>query len=171
MHSLYCGVTQTGKTTLAREHSRELHSRGHNVIVYDPVFTPTAGGGWGCKFYTSDFDVLIEHLNYTREPWHVFIDEAGDHFTMSNRDNWALLTRGRHAGLHINLIVQRPKMLAPTVRTQCNRAYVFRMSPDDTTTVGEDFGHVQLGKTLMDKGDYLVLNSGSPSIEKFNCFS
>lgn len=172
MHSLYCGVTQTGKTTLARSHSRILKSHGQFVIVYDPVNTTTThGGGWAADIITDDFDALLHYLETRRGAAHVFIDEAGEHFGVGDRDSHWLLTRGRHKGLFINLIAQRPKMLAPTVRTQCGRAYAFRMSPDDLTEIGQDFGHGQLGKTLLEKGDYLVLNSGASAIAKHNVFS
>lgn len=171
MHSLYCGVTQTGKTTLAREHSRILKSHSQDVIVYDPVATKTAGGGWAADIITDDFDALLNYLENRNKAAHVFIDEAGEHFGVGDRHSHWLLTRGRHKGLFINLIAQRPKMLAPTVRTQCGRAYAFRMSPDDLTEIGQDFGHGQLGKTLLEKGDYLVLNSGLSAIGKFNVFA
>lgn len=173
MHSLYTGVTKSGKTTLAREHSRAFVSAGQNVIVYDPVGTPTHGGGWNAHV---EFDDFTEFMEYMRDPRvvraHVFIDEAGEHFGVGDKDNHWLLTRGRHHGLFINLIAQRPKMLAPTVRTQCERAYIFMMSPDDMNTVGQDYGHGSLDKVNppLDRGDFLVLNSGQRSIDRFNVF-
>jgi hypothetical protein len=174
MHSIYTGVTQTGKTTLARRHSRLLHKKGHTVFVYDPVMSLTAGGDWACDFITDDFDTLHDYLidHHTRKSGaaHVFIDEAGELFSVGQRDNHWLLTRGRHMGFTINLIAQRPTMMAPTARTQCGRGYMFRMAPDDMDVMGKDFGHGQLGNTPMDCGDYIVLTSGSPAIEKFNCF-
>ena len=174
MHSLYTGVTQSGKTTLAREHSRALHAKGQKVIVYDPVMTATKGGEWGCDVITDNFDdlhnYLIDHHVKKQQAAHIFIDEAGELFGVGQKENHWLTTRGRHYGLFVNLICQRPKMLAPTARTQCGRGYVFRLAPGDLDEVGEDFGHGQLGKTLLDKGDYLVLTSGSLAIERFNCF-
>jgi adenylylsulfate kinase-like enzyme len=47
MHTLYTGVSLTGKTTLARSIARQLHAKGHRGIVYDPTLTATLGGGWG----------------------------------------------------------------------------------------------------------------------------
>jgi hypothetical protein len=169
MHSLYTGVTLSGKTTLARAHARYFAQLGHSVLVYDPVHTATVGGDWGTENVVSDFDDLID-LMATEGPHHVYIDEAGEIFGLSDKDRYPLLTRGRHHGLFINLIATRPKMLAPTVRTQCAVAHVFRLAPGDLNEIGEDFGHGQLGKTLLEHGDYLTLYSGRSRIEKNNVF-
>ena len=45
-HVLYCGVTMTGKTTLAREHAKILEAAKYQLVVYDPVMTYTANGSW-----------------------------------------------------------------------------------------------------------------------------
>lgn len=172
MHTLICGVTQSGKTTIAHKFAAELAKRKQNIIVFDPVMTPTAAGYWpeSAKIFDDEnefFDYLIrDDVNGA----HIFIDEAGDIFNLSKSWNFWLLTRGRHFGFSVFLIAQRPKMLAPTVRNQCGRAYVFRLAKDDLKEIGADFGFSDLHKIELDKGDFLMLDSGSASFSRGNVF-
>lgn len=173
LHTLICGVTQSGKTTLARELARAAALQGQNVIVFDPVGTDTAGGGWPPSAVV--FDDSARFFEYVESPCvigaHVFIDEAADFFGVGDKDNQWLLTRGRHFYLHIYLIAQRPKMIAPNARTQCGVCYMFRLACEDADEIGRDFGHSQLGKISLDKGDFFILNSGQASKQRANIFN
>ena len=172
MHTLICGVTMSGKTTLAHKFAHELASQGQAIIVFDPVMTPTAAGTWPESALL--FDDETEFFNYLVKEEvnkaHVFIDESGDVFNLTKPWNFWLLTRGRHFGFSVFLIAQRPKMLAPTVRNQCGRAYVFRLARDDLKEIAADFGFSDLQKINLDKGDFLLLNSGSAQYQKGNVF-
>lgn len=172
MHTLICGVTLSGKTTLARELARAAADAGQNVIVFDPVGTATAGGGWPASAIV--FDDSAAFFEYVERPdvigAHVFIDEAADFFSVGDRSNFWLLTRGRHFYLHVYLIAQRPKMIAPNARTQCGRCYMFRLAVEDADEIGRDFGHSQLGRQSLDKGDFFILDSGAAQIQRANIF-
>lgn len=166
MHTLICGVTLSGKTTLARALCRRLDGLGQNTVVYDPVGTATAGGGWGERSIV--FDDADEFWAYMADDRvvgaHVFVDEAGDQFGVSQKQNHWLATRGRHFHLYLYMIAQRPKMIAPTVRTQAGRCYMFRLACEDAKEVGMDFGHSGLDKKELDTGDFLILDSGQAQI-------
>lgn len=183
MHAIICGVTESGKTTLARALSRRMCAEKQNVIVYDPVGTASAGGDWGKsavvfnepqKFW--DF-ISRDDVNHA----HVFIDEAGDIFHLGARENFWLLTRGRHFGFQVYLISQRPKMIAPSARAQCGVAYMFRLAKDDAKEICADFGHnwpfmEKAGTKIkpcqeLDKGDFYVLYSGAIGKKRANIFS
>lgn len=153
----------SGKTTLARLIARDLRRRKQAVVVYDPVGTATAGGDWGKDTYiTDDEETLWDVIAHSRSPAvHVFIDEAGDLFNLQRKENHWLLTRGRHMGFIVYLITQRPKMVAPSVRSQCGRCYMFRLATEDADEIGRDFGHSNLSRESLDRGDYLVLDSGA----------
>lgn len=173
-HCLYTGVTQTGKTTLARMHARILDRAGYDLIVYDPVRTETHGGDWPERAQVYErLDAFIAKCKHARDAY-VFVDEAADVFALSQTENHWLLRRGRHAGLYVRIIAQRPKMIAPNARTQCAIAYVFRMSRDDAREIFADFGHgapaVREFADDLDVGDFCVLESGRPSIATFNVF-
>jgi energy-coupling factor transporter ATP-binding protein EcfA2 len=177
MASLFTGTTQSGKTTLARHMARAACKKGELVIVRDPVAgTATAGGDWGDKaeIYSDDelFMARLLDLIESKTPAHIYIDEAGDLFGMSQRENFWLATRGRHYGFEVSFITQRPKLIAPSVRGQCSRVFMFRLSTADMREVLADCGHdLSIIKTPLDKGDFLALNSGSAQFARANVFT
>lgn len=174
-HTLYTGVSQSGKTTLARMMARALAAKGHRVIVYDPMGTATAGGGWPEKAIV--FDDAIDFLNYVHSPEgfhaHLFVDEGHEIFGHGEefRENYWLFTKGRHYGLHLHIMTQRPTKLHPDVRSQCGRCYMFRLAVDDVKLIGNDYGFSEIHKINLDKGDFLVLNSGTSSFQRGNVFA
>lgn len=181
-HSLICGVTMSGKTTLARAFAQHFCKKGEKVIVYDPLGTHTANGadwGEGAIVFRDDFQFFDYLTSDGVSHAHVFIDESADLFSLENRDNFWLATRGRHFGFQLYFIAQRPKMLAPTVRNQCGFCYMFRLSKDDSKEISADFGHdyPDIIKNPegeikpLDTGDYLVLTSGNAKIQRYNIFN
>lgn len=176
LHALYCGVTQSGKTTLARHHARLLDKAGYEIVVYDPVGTATAGGDWPerAKVF-DDSDKFLEWLTRAQyddeRPAFVFVDEAPDIFGPTGGYALLLPRRLRHQGVYLRIISQRPKMLPPNVRTQCAHCYLFRLSKEDARIICADFGHgSEVSDKPLDTGDYVLLVSGSAEIEEFNCF-
>jgi len=175
-HVLYCGVTMTGKTTLARHHAAILARVDYDVAVYDPVGTSTVNGGWPekAKIITDveEFAEFVERSSGEPErPLFLFVDESADIFGHS--ETWAhyIPRKCRHQNIYLRLIVQRPKMLHPSVRTQCAFAYMLRLSKDDAKTLAADFGHsAEVADWPLDKGDCLVFESGRPEIVEFNVF-
>ena len=62
-------------------------------------------------------------------------------------------------------------MLHPNVRTQCGYVYMLRLSKNDAREVCADMGHGrEVSEMPLDKGDCLLLVSGSSEIEEFNVF-
>lgn len=173
LHTAYYGVTQSGKTTLARRIARDLSEKGHVIIVHDPVGTLTLGGGWPeSAIICGDEEELLSVLEDDECPAaHVFIDEAGDVFGHTQRYNSWLATKGRHFGLYLHIITQRPKMILPSVRNQVGRSYVFRLARDDMREVGADNGFSDLHLIDLDAGDFMVLNTGSAQFSRANIFN
>lgn len=173
MHALICGVTQSGKTTLAHAMAHELANAGLRIIVYDPVGTETLRGKWpDNSVMFSDEQEFFEYL--ARDDVnnaHVFIDEAGDVFTAQKRENLWLLTRGRHFGFSVYMIAQRPKMILPSARSMAGICYMFRLAADDQRELGRDFGFSGLDKINLDRGDFIVLESGLSDYQTGNVFS
>lgn len=172
-HVLICGVTESGKTTMAHLIATQVARKKHRVIVYDPVGTPTAVGKWpeSAVIFENEGD-LFEYL--ARDDVyhaHIFIDESADLFNHSKRENLWLLTRGRHFGFVVYLICQRPKMVLPSARNQCAICYCFRLAADDLKEIGKDYGFNDLDNNSLDKGDYLLLRSGSSEYSTGNVFN
>lgn len=177
-HFLYCGVTMTGKTTLAREHSSILVNAKHNVAVYDPVQTETANGSWpeGVTVL-SDPEEFFEWIEDNEEtfdeehPCFLFVDESADIFSHSNTQAHWIPRRIRHQNIYLRMIVQRPNMLHPNVRTQCSYVYMLRLSRKDAALICDDMGHgPEVSGKVLDKGDCILITSGSSGIEEFNVF-
>lgn len=169
-HILFTGVTMSGKTTAARVYSRAFCAHRIPVLVYDPVETATAGGGWGdgAQIFNTP-ETFLKKLAETG-PCKIFIDEAADIFSLREPQNFWIATRGRHFGWQLFIITQRPMMIAPTVRNQCGEAYIFRLTSADLGNIGSDFGH-DLRPYRLDTGDYLHLVSGSARFTRGNVFS
>lgn len=172
MHTLFTGVTQSGKTTLARLNARACVKRNIPTVVYDPLGTATAGGGWGegVTVY-HDIEPFLE-LMYNPEfkDTMIYVDEAHHIFGHDNKEHLWLLTEGRHHGMNFNLITQRPTKLHPDARSNCGVCFMFRLAHDDARAVGNDFGHSDIHKIKLDKGDFLVLISGSAAYTSANVF-
>lgn len=178
-HVLYCGVTMTGKTTLAREHASILAKAKHHIVVYDPVGTDTANGNWpeGIEVITDpvEFHEKIEDLEDDdpdpEHPTFFFVDESADIFGHSETHAHWIARRIRHSEVYLRMIAQRPNMLHPSVRTQCSYVYMLRLSKDDARIICGDMGHgAEVYAEVLDKGDCLLLTSGSSQVERFNVF-
>jgi energy-coupling factor transporter ATP-binding protein EcfA2 len=172
IHSLYTGVSQSGKTTLARMMARIAAAKKDRVIVYDPMGTPTAGGAWGEGTEVhEDLEAFLEtayHVDTINA--HLFIDEAHHVFNHADKEHLWLLTQGRHYGLQLHLMTQRPTKVHPDARTNCGRCYMFRLAHDDARAIGLDYGFSEIHKISLDKGDFLVLNSGTAQFSSGNIF-
>lgn len=173
IHSLYTGVSLCGKTTLARASARQLAAKGHRGAVYDPMGTATKGGSWpeGWKVFSEPEDFLAYVESDECHHMHLFIDEAHEILGHGMTENYWLLTKGRHFGLILHLMTQRPNKLHPDVRSQCGLCFMFRLAVDDAYEIGKDYGHSDLHKISLDTGDFLMLKSGSSSVRTGNVFT
>jgi hypothetical protein len=177
-HVMYCGVTMTGKTTLAREHAAILDKAKYEVIVYDPVGTDTANGNWPERAVIlrtpEEFHKMVEDLENDGDPEHpkfLFVDESADIFGHSETHAHWIARKIRHDEVYLRTIVQRPNMIHPSVRTQHSYVYMLRLSQDDARIICGDMGHgPEVSKTVLDKGDCILLTSGASGVEQFNVF-
>ena len=130
---LIVGVSESGKTTLA---NRLIKDAPVPVFIRDPI-----GAAWAkCdgRFETSDeLRVLLEPLK--RSPCIVVVDEAADFFSMSQKENHWIFTRGRHEAILPIAIGQRLKMMAPNVREQASDLYVFESSFEAASILAEAY--------------------------------
>jgi len=135
MHILIVGMTESGKSTLAKLLVRNLKSAGHKVAVLDPISDPA----WKADFITSDIDEMRKYLAENRSVY-VFIDESGSVFG-EGRDathSW-LATTSRHYGHSVAFISQRAMQIPRTMRDQCQRLYLFTSSVADGELHAEEW--------------------------------
>lgn len=148
--------------------------QGQNRYIFDPLGTATAGGDWGVapEFIYRDEEQFLD-LCYSEKtpPGHFFVDEAHRIFGHQMRENFWMLTEGRHYGMIFHLITQRPNKLHPDVRDQTGKCFMFRLAVDDAKAIGADYGFSDTHKLFLDKGDFLELNSGSSAMARGNVFN
>jgi hypothetical protein len=156
MHGLILGMTESGKTSLAKVICSHIRSAGYPVIVLDPLNDP----GWPCDWQTSDADEFMAVVK-SNTGCLVVVDEAGESMGYGSLDkerHW-LATRARHYGHTSLFLAQRAQMVARTVRDQCGVAYLFRMGHDDGKILASDFGYQEL-KNINDLGQFEYFKVG-----------
>lgn len=152
---LIVGTGESGKSLLAKSMAAHYEKSGLAVTVFDPIMTEWSADA----FVTFDEPEFFEEIqkSYNEELTQaVFVDEADTLFSIGQKENFWLLTRGRHFKLYMHVITQRPALVAPTIRSQCNELYVFRVSKADAKLLAEDFAHEGvLEATELQQGEYL----------------
>ena len=156
------GSTGCGKSTLARSLCRKLGEVERDVYVLDPMSNFSDwDGAVEISISPDDFDLLAIGLSNAT----LFIDEADIYFNERDenfRERIGLLQRGRHRGLQIVAISQRPTALPPIARGQLQKIFAFRLSKKDTQMLADNFGlAVEHLDTPLDVGDYRVFSTTS----------
>lgn len=109
------------------------------MLVLDP-----SNQKWdGVDFLTSDTDKFVDVV-FRNTRCLVIVDETMEAIDRNNKSHLTLATRSRHKGHSVFFLAQRAAQIPPTIRTQCEQAYVFKQAIDDITvikkmlTCGED---------------------------------
>lgn len=139
MHAMICGMTESGKTTLAKILAKRIRAKGYNVVVLDPLQDPE----WEADYQTDDPDKFMEVARNSIRCLLV-VDEAGESVGQYDKTRHWLATRARHWGHTSFFLAQRAQMIARTVRDQCGIAYLFRMSLDDAKLMANEFAEEEL---------------------------
>jgi Zonular occludens toxin (Zot) len=168
-HTGYYGITQSGKTTIARAVARALAKSRHQIVVYDPVGTSTHGGDWpkSSLIYNDSEKFLRDVRNMQNAQ--IFIDEADEVFSHEQKENFWILSRGRHQGLYSHVITQRPNRVHPTVRSQCTRAYLCKLNKSDRQAILADHGHEDIEINHL-HGSFIMVDNRNHDIVVGNAF-
>ena len=125
-HSLVLGMTESGKTTLAKQLVQTYKAGGIKTIVLDPLHDPK----WYADYQTDDPENFLTTL-WSSRSCAVFIDEAGDMVGRYDDVMIKTATRGRHWGHSLHYLSQRGTLLNRTVRDQCSHIFLFTSSFED----------------------------------------
>ncbi len=148
---LLVGMTESGKTTLAKRLSADQKNRGIGVLVLDCLNSE----GWAADFQTTDPDQFLD-VFWKSQNCAVFIDEAGDSVGRFNMAMEQTATRGRHFGHNVHYISQRHAQLSKTVRDQCRYLALFRSSLDDCKIHSREWARpALLSGSELEQGEYL----------------
>lgn len=136
-HSLLIGMTESGKTTLARKLAVGFKRRAVPVVVLDPMRDPR----WDADEMFTDPQ---EFISYLRDPSKclrvaAFIDESGMVLDKYERGNQWLTCQSRHHGHRVHLIAQRAEMVDINLRENCRTAYVFNIAADTAKIYSRSF--------------------------------
>lgn len=167
MHQVIVGITETGKTTLAKILNAGLVRSGACVLVWNPhpnhdFIKPDARTGNVSA--TAEFRSKVEFLDAiqkqiragTGKPIFVTIDEAHMFFKKVNCPNEWMGLSGRHVGLNLTLITPYYASLNVPVRSMCRRLYIFHSTLTSAERCADEFGVKNLVKACgMPPGHYL----------------
>lgn len=149
-HSLILGMTESGKTTLAKNLAKHYKNRGFGVIVLDPMSDPE----WNADFQTTDVDEFLKTFWNSRK-CAVFIDEAGEAVGQYDTVMQRTATKGRHWGHACHYLSQRGAQIARTVRDQCSHLFLFTTALDDSKIHANEWNKNELrGANTLPQGHY-----------------
>lgn len=128
MHSLIIGMTESGKTTLAKIIANQLSSQGKSVAVLDPVYD----SAWPEKAFKADNPADFSQYLREHRSVYAFVDESGSVFNEGNDNSYQwFATTSRHYGHSAVFIAQRAIQVPKTMRDQCSRLFLFTSSRSD----------------------------------------
>lgn len=154
MHSLIIGMTESGKTTLAKILCKKLTDQGKTTIVLDTIYDP----GWTATYKVSSAEELSSLMLEEREAY-IFIDEGGEVFSDGRDTNYSwFATRSRHYGHSVFFMAQRAILIPKTMRDQCSRLFLFTSSASDGGIHAEEWNKEILYKC-----------NGLPQFQFFMC--
>jgi hypothetical protein len=150
MHRGIFGRTNSGKSFLAKNLADKNLRDGKNVQIIDP--TGSFPDAWENKkncFYVDE----INQLNLV--PSFIYADEAGSYLRVRDLDNHWLLTEGRHYGFLVTVISQRPKMVAPNIRSQLTELFIFMLAEKDAGDLASEYDFDPKIVTDLRQGEFL----------------
>lgn len=150
-HVLINGMTESGKTTLARNLAGFYKHNRIGVLVLDPLLDPR----WPCDFITDDQEEFLDVFWRSRRCI-AFLDEGGESVGRYATAMQQTATRGRHWGHSCHYVCQRAVQLAPIVRDQCSHLFLFCSSARDGKILAEEFNKPELEAcSNLSQGEYI----------------
>lgn len=104
----------------------------------------------------SDLGAFLDYV-FTHQRCAIIVDEAGEAVSAREiADTAKLATRSRHLGHAVHFCAQRAAgLIAPLVRDQCERAYIFRVSASDARDLANEWGHPEIASAAhFERGEY-----------------
>lgn len=152
-HVLILGMTESGKSTLAKQLCGEAKKRQLGTLVLDPLNDPD----WQADYQTRDPAEFLRVVKNS-ESCAVFVDESGQSVGRFDTEMFWLATQGRHFGHMCHFISQRGQQIAKTVRDQCGRLYLFNCSLSDAKMLADEWNKEELRQAhTLEKGEFFIV--------------
>lgn len=151
MHTIICGTTGTGKTTLALILAREARKRKIMSMVYD-----RRDAGYCCDIVVKSFERFLQ-IAQASSNMMLFVDDCPTVLKRGVPAHKWLTTESRHQGHNVILISQRYMMIPKDNRDNCQTVWMFRQSARDCKEIADEFGY-----------DFRDLRPGNAPMEKLH---
>lgn len=152
-------MTESGKTTLAKQLAAHYKRKGIGVLVLDPMHDP----GWSADYQTDNPHEFLATFFDSRRCM-VFIDEAGESVGQFDKLMTKTATKGRHWGHSVHYISQRGTMINRTVRDQCRNLFLFASASEDCKMWAREFNKPELLDAAgFDVGDFFQAGRFRPA--------
>lgn len=153
-HSLIIGMTESGKSTLAKLIVKQAKKRGVKTAILDPLKDPH----FGADFQAQNGEEFLAWAKSNKSAV-LIIDEAG---TAVGRYNVAMqwvVTTARHLGHSSVLVCQGTSQLSPLIRGQCTTCYLFSSTAQTVKIISEDFNSPELMKmSRLNRGEFYIIS-------------
>lgn len=162
-HTIICGASGCGKTTLLKRFCAEIKARGESVIIFDPYYPAEK---WSNPDYiTADF-AKFKRVFWASTNCHCIIDESASSVGRDINQN-ELATRSRHQNHRVYYVVHHINQLLPVVRFQCKRLAQFRTAIQGAKIVAEQYTDPELINAcyLQNFEYYWKTGAASPAIK------
>lgn len=154
MHTLICGMTESGKTFLSKMICRALKKKGQICAVLDPL----QDAGWDCDFQTQKSDDFLAWAQANQKAF-LFVDEGSIAVGRYNVPMEWLATMSRHWGHASYFICQGLTQLPPMVRNNCGKLYLFTSADSVNKLAAEEFNEKALKNAdRLDKGHFYEIS-------------
>lgn len=158
MHTIIIGMTESGKTSIAKMICEGLKKKKKKTAVLDPLLDPD----WDADFITADKDEFITHCK-AQQNLYIFIDEGSESVGRYDTTMQWFATQSRHWGHSCFFISQGITQMSPIIADQSSRAIVFSVSYTNIDIIAEKWNMPELRKVpRMEKGEFYVIDRFNP---------
>lgn len=165
-HSLIIGMSESGKTTLARGLCHYYKSQGRGTLVLDPLNDPR----WRADYQTTNAEEFLEVMRRSKSCY-CFIDEGGQMVGRYNVEMQWCATQARHWGHSCHFIAQGATQLAPIVRDMCSHLFLFCCAKRNGVLLAEDWNEPLLERCAdIPQYGYFHASKFGPLVQHFGSF-
>lgn len=153
-HNYIVGMTGSGKSSLAKAICREVKVSGIPTVVLDPL----QDDGWDTDHQFTDPQAFLAFVRQSKSCV-LFVDEGGQSIGRYNEEMQWLATTSRHWGHSCWFISQGLTQVAPIVRQQSNKFYIFACGLANLDLVAEECREPDLKRfDKIGQGEFLIVS-------------